>query len=147
MCCRLAGRALLALPLLAAESSAGITAPTLQEIQVAAHVIQFQETRPVGPLTLAVVYNMADRRSEEEANAIAALLGSGLVVGNLILRPLLVEQRHLTDSTAFGAVFATIGVDQGLLAEGLKRHHVLCPHHTSRPGRARRVHDRHPLVA
>ena len=115
----------MAVPLLAAESS-GIVAPTLQEIQVAAHVIHFQETQPMRLITPAVVYNMTDRRSRKEANAIAALLGNGLAVADLTLHPLLIEQHHLTDSTAFTAVFATIGVDQGLPADGLKRRHALC---------------------
>ena len=39
---------------------------------------------------------------------------------------MLVEQNRLADKLSFGAVFDTVGADDGLLAAGLKQHRVPC---------------------
>jgi hypothetical protein len=103
-----------------------LTQPTLQDMRVAGHVLGFQESTAAGEVIVAVVYNAAETRSHDEAIASASLLVGGLSVGGLVLQPCLVEQGHLAEPAGYSAIFATIGVDEGLLAAGVKRHHVPC---------------------
>jgi hypothetical protein len=103
-----------------------LTPPTLRDMRVAGHVLGFQESPLAGEVVVALVYNMADARSHDEAVALASLLGSGLPVGGLILRPRLVEQANLADLPAYGAIFATIGVDAALLGAVLRQRHIPC---------------------
>jgi hypothetical protein len=124
--CRAAGLALAVLLVSGWGSAGDLTPPTLQEIQVAGRVLHFQETPVSGPVIVAVVYNAAARASHDEAAALAALLGNGVLVGDLILRPRLVEQGHLAEANGYGAIFVTIDVDDGLLSASLRQHRVLC---------------------
>jgi hypothetical protein len=103
-----------------------LSAPNLQEIQVAGRVLHFQETPVSGGLVVAVVYDAASRPSYDEAVALMALLGNGVPVGDLILRPRLVEQKQLAEAQGLGAVFITTGVDDALLAAALKRDRIPC---------------------
>ncbi len=100
--------------------------PTLQDMQIAGHVLHFQQTPVLGAIVVAIVYDPANRHSHDEAAAIAAVLGNGLVVGDLILRPRLVEQAHLVEAGDYGAVFTTVAVDQALLSAELTRRQVPC---------------------
>ena len=100
--------------------------PTPQDMQIAGHVLHFQQTPVLGAIVVAIVFNPADTRSHDEAAATAALLGNGLVVGDLILRPRLVEQAHLAEAGEYGAVFTTVAVDQALLGADLKKRQVPC---------------------
>ena len=90
------------------------------------HVLHFQERPPAGAITIAIVYNTTDPRSQTESKALMALLGSGLAVGDLILQPRLVEQAQLATTSGYDAVFATIGVDDAVLAVSLKHHQLPC---------------------
>jgi hypothetical protein len=121
----LMGLPLMGLPLIGA-GPLDAAQPNLQEVEVAGRVLHFQADQPSGPFRLAVVYNPSDPDSRAEAAALMALLGSGLVVGDLILQPVLVAQARLADSGGFGAVFETIGVDDGLLGRALRRFHIPC---------------------
>jgi hypothetical protein len=116
----------LAVLLVAGWSPIDTVAPNPQDIQIAGRVLNFQETPRSGAITIAIVYNPADPRSRDEAAALAALLGNGLFVGALFLHPLLVEQTRLAEAPAYGAIFATIGVDESLLGAALKQRQVLC---------------------
>lgn len=102
------------------------SAPTLQDIQVAGRVLHFQKTSPSGTIVVALIYNATDLASQTEAAALMALLGSGLAVGDLVLRPVLIEQSHLADAGQYEAIFATTGVDGRLLNAGLRQHQVPC---------------------
>jgi hypothetical protein len=115
--------AILALP---GAGPAEMSPPSLQEVEVAGRILHFQADQPSGPLRLAVVYNPADRASVGEATALMALLGGGIAVGDLILEPVLVSQSRLAQGGGYGAVFETIGVDDGLLGAALKQMHIPC---------------------
>ena len=104
----------------------GETMPTLQDMQIAGRVLHFRQTPVTGRIIVAIVYNAAETRSHDEAAALAVLLGNGLGVGDLILQPRLVEQAHLAEAAAYGAVFMTAAVDQELLAADLKQRQVPC---------------------
>ena len=101
-------------------------APSLQDIQVAGRVLHFQVPPYSGEIVVAIVFDQHQPASVAEANALGALLGTGLPVGNLTLRPRLVEQRQLSAPGDYGAIFAASGVDDQLLSAGLRSHRVLC---------------------
>lgn len=126
MGCRTAGLMLAALVAAAWGPIQDLSPPTLQDLRVAGHVIGFQESPIAGDVIVAVVYNAADPRSHHEAVALASLMGAGLPVGSLVLRPRLIEQGRLADAADYRAIFATIGVDEGLLGASVKRHQVPC---------------------
>ena len=102
------------------------SAPTLQDIQVAGRVLHFQDAHLPREITLAIVYNAAEVHSRDEAVALGALLGSSLLVGDLVMRPRLVEQAYLSKTTGFSAIFTTTGVDDALIGESLRQHQVPC---------------------
>lgn len=106
-----------------AESSLG---PTLQDVQIAGRVLHFQKMLSSSSITIAVIYNIKDRSSLDEANALIDLFGGGLVIGDMVLHSVLVEQSHLTDNDKYDAVFATVGVDGNQLNVGLIQHQVSC---------------------
>lgn len=89
-------------------------------------MLHFQEKPVSGPVVIAIVYNPANPRSQDEASALAAMLGAGLAVGDLVLHPLLVEQAQLAMTAGYTAIFATIGVDEALLAASLKQRRIPC---------------------
>lgn len=101
-------------------------APTLQDLQIASHVLHFLDTPIAGELCLAIVFNPLDAASRAEATALVSLAAKGLSAGDLILRPCLVEQGKLASVTGYGAVFSTTGVDQHLLGASLWLRHVPC---------------------
>ena len=100
--------------------------PTLQEMVVGGHVLNFQEHPIAGDVVIALVYATSDSKSHDEAAALAALLGDGLAVGGLVMRPRLVEQAKLMETSGYAAVFATTGVDETVLAAVLKQRHIPC---------------------
>src|SRR3978361_1849716 len=64
-----------------------LTPPTLQDLRVAGHVLGFQESPVTGDVIVALIYNPAQASSHDEAVALATLLGKGMSVGGLVLRP------------------------------------------------------------
>ena len=102
------------------------TMPTLQDLQVAGHVLHFQQVPPSGGIIIAIVYNTAVLGSHDEAAVLATLLDNGLGVGDLVLQPHLVEQAHLVEAAGYGAIFTTAGVDQNLLGAALRQRRIPC---------------------
>lgn len=126
MSCRTSSLVLAVLVLAGWGSAQDLSVPTLQDLQVAGHVLGFEESPLVGEVVVALVYNGAELGSRNEAVALAALLGQGMSVGGLIMRPRLVEQGHLAESGGYSAIFVTRGVDEGLLRASLQRNRVPC---------------------
>lgn len=115
-----------AILMLSASGPIEDTAPTLQDLQIAARVLHFLDVPVSGELVLAIVFNPSDPASRAEAVALVGLAGKGLSIGNLTLRPYLVAQDKLATVVGYGAIFATTGVDQALLGATLKQRHVPC---------------------
>lgn len=99
---------------------------TLQDMRVAGRVLTFQESRPSGALTVAILYAANNPASRIEADTIASLLGAGLSVGGVVLHSLVVQQDHLAATGQVDAVFATTGVDDASLRRMLVERRVLC---------------------
>ena len=108
------------------RAAGALPSPTLQDLQIACRILGFQQTPAVGIVDLAVVYDGADPISRREAQDVAALVGSGLSVGDVVLRAVLVEQAALVTATGYGAIFEAWGVDDSLLSAALQRHKVPC---------------------
>lgn len=74
--------------LILAPSAAG--AVTQNELLVAARALGFIENSPKGDVQVGIVYSPASGRSSEEARALHKLIGNGLRVGAITLKPVLV---------------------------------------------------------
>ena len=112
--------------LLSGMGSVDVVPPTLQDILVAGRVLQFRDPPSSGEIVVAIVFDVTDASSRDEANATAALFGRGQSVGDLILRPKLIEQKSLAASTGYGVIFTASGVNEHLLAASLKLRGVPC---------------------
>lgn len=117
---------LAALPLLGGAPAVNGLPPSLQDMQLAARVLHFEAAEPSGTMVVAITYNAADPQSVDEATAVQELLRTGLDVDNMILLPVLVEQRRLAGSGSYDAVFSASGVDRALLAAALRQRHIPC---------------------
>ncbi len=123
--CALAMMLALALPQ-AGTAAEDADPPTAQEMRMAGQVLGFLDAPPSGVVTLAVVFDPANPRSRGEAAAIGSLLGDRMAVGALTLRPRLVDQARLADTTGYGAIFVTDGIDPQMLKTALALRHVPC---------------------
>ncbi len=112
--------------LMGAEGRADLSPVSLQDLQIAGRVLRFIDDHSSKVVSLAVVYDQANARSHDEAVAIGALLGTGLLVGELVLKPLLVSQDELAGAVGYGAIFATAGVNGALLQAATRLHQVPC---------------------
>lgn len=103
-----------------------LTMPTLQDIEIAGHVLAFQSDRLKGAITLGVVYNAASADSKAEADTIIRLIGNGLHVGDLVLTARAIPQTALGGNLDVGAWFVAGDVDQSLLRTVLAGRHLIC---------------------
>jgi len=76
---------------------------TQADLQIAARALSFMERPLSGTVRLGVVYNPGDSRSIQSADAVVAMLGTGLKVGNLVLVPVrvAVEQAAVAQVDAY----------------------------------------------
>jgi hypothetical protein len=63
----------------------------LTDLQIAARALSFMEDPLSGSVRVGIVHAPANARSARQAEELRAMLGSGLQVGNLELRPVMVE--------------------------------------------------------
>jgi hypothetical protein len=63
---------------------------TSRDVQVVARTLGFLETPLTGTLAMGIVHDPGNTSSRQQAESIVAMLGGGLRVGNLQLRPVLV---------------------------------------------------------
>ena len=64
---------------------------TATDLQVAARALGFMENPPNGRVRVGIVYSSVVRPSLAQAERLSALLAAGLKVGNLDLRPIMVD--------------------------------------------------------
>jgi ABC-type uncharacterized transport system substrate-binding protein len=76
----------------AAPAAAEVTAT---DLQVAARALTFMEQPLRGVVRVGIVYSPGSARSAEQAQSLRALLGSGMRVGSVDLRPVLVPAAEL----------------------------------------------------
>ena len=95
-----------------------------QELQVLAGAIAFMQPPPAGG-SVAVVYAAADPASRQDAEAIAAELGSGLKANGALLPAKLVEASALAEG-GFAVAIAAAGANGPLLGAAVRAAHLLC---------------------
>ncbi len=106
-------QAALLLPLaLALSSVPGAAAITQNELMVAARAIGFIEGLRSGPIVVGIVYAPQVAQSLQQARELQALLGNGLRVGNVILKPIMLPLGEASRSDV-GLFFLTEGVGAG----------------------------------
>ncbi len=100
---------------------------TLNDLQIAVRALGFINRPPTGELSVGIVYAPNVPRSAEEALALQNMLGDGLQVGNLFLKPVMVKIDE-ADNTNVGLFFLTDGVGNEaskVLAASVRKQ-VLC---------------------
>ena len=105
LCWRPPGLALLLL-LAGADPRAALAASlSPAEVQVLGKTLAFVQPLPSGATTIAVVYARGDAASLTDAGQIAAAIGDGVRVGNVVLNPQVVDLAAL--ATIDAAVIVT----------------------------------------
>ena len=97
------------------------------DLMVAARALGFLEHPPTGEVTVGIVYEPSNARSNQEAEALQKMFGSGLKSGDLTLKPVLVKLDDVGRADV-GVVFLTEGVGAAAMkvAEATRTKHILC---------------------
>lgn len=96
-----------------------------RDIQVLARALTFMLPQPEPDGVVAIVYSTVDAASRQDAEAIATLIGNGLQVGRLTLRPVVMEEGALgTHRSAM--VIAAAGANAPAIGKVARTTHVLC---------------------
>lgn len=92
-----------------------------QDLQIAARALGFLAKPPSGEVRVAVVYAADSPQSVQEAGHLMQMLGNGLTVGNITLKPTLVSVDALARTRA-GLIFLSPGVgSEGRLVAAASR--------------------------
>jgi hypothetical protein len=99
---------------------------TMSDVQIAGRALGFLEKPLQGLVTAGIVYSPTNPQSVREAEALKDMLGEGLRIGNVTLRPVLVSVADVQHSTA--ALFLlTDGVDDvTLVANAARAKKIAC---------------------
>jgi hypothetical protein len=99
---------------------------TLSDLQIAGRALGFLDKPMQGQVTAGIVYSPANPQSVHEAEALKQMLGEGLRIGNVTLRPVLIPIADLQHSTA--ALFLLAGgvEDSTLLADAARSKRIPC---------------------
>jgi hypothetical protein len=107
-------------------SGAAHAAFTLSDLQIAGRALGFLDKPVQGQVTAGIVYSPANPQSVREAEALKDMLGDGLRIGNVTLRPVLIPVADLQHSTA--ALFLLTGgvEDTAPLADAVRVKRIPC---------------------
>jgi hypothetical protein len=99
---------------------------TLSDLQVAGRALGFLDRPIQGEVTAGIVYSQGNAQSAREAEELKEMLGEGLRIGNLTLRPVLLPVTDLQHATT--ALFLlTNGVENvALVAETARLRRIPC---------------------
>jgi len=112
-------------PALLGGGQAEAASLSAHDLQVLGRALAFAQPAPSGTQILAIAYAAGDEASRRDAEAIAALIGSGLRAGAAVLRPRVVDAAGLAQG-GFAAVLAAEGAEAGPLMEATRKEKVLC---------------------
>jgi ABC-type uncharacterized transport system substrate-binding protein len=98
----------------------------MSDLQIAGRALGFLDKPMHGEVTAGIVYSPANPQSARQAEALKDMLGEGLKIGNVTLRPVLVAAADVQHSTA--ALFLlTDGVDDlTLVADAARVKRIPC---------------------
>ena len=99
----------------------------LAQLQIMVRALGFLNNPPTGDLNVGIVYSPGIPGSAEEASALEAELGSGLQVGDLFLKPVMVNINDV-DNANVGLFFLTkdLGTDGRKILAASKKKQILC---------------------
>jgi hypothetical protein len=99
---------------------------TLNDLQIAGRALGFLDKPVQGQVAAGIIYSPANPQSAREAEALKEMLGDGLRIGNVTLRPVLIPVADLQHSTA--ALFLLTGgvEDAAPLAEVARTKRIPC---------------------
>lgn len=101
---------------------------TTADVQVAARALSFVSNPLKGTVRVGIVYAAGNPKSVQQAQGLRSLLGSGLRVGNLELRPVLVKSTDVAGANVdlfFLTEFMTVDETPNLLGDRARRP-ILC---------------------
>lgn len=96
-----------------------------QDLQVLGTALAFMQPRPSGEGTVAIVFAAGDRNSREDAEAIMATIGNGLIAAKVTLAPKLVEAASLA-ATDFSVAIVAAGANSEMVMRAVRARHALC---------------------
>jgi hypothetical protein len=96
-----------------------------QDLRVIGRALAFLRPQPTSDTVLGVAYATEDPASRADAEAIAALIGEGLKVGNAVLQPKLVDTGTLARG-GFRVVIAAAGANGPQLSAATRTMRALC---------------------
>jgi hypothetical protein len=99
---------------------------SLSELQIAGRALGFLDKPVQGQVTAGIVYSPANPQSAREAETLKDIMGDGLRIGNVTLRPVLIPVSELPHSTAT-LFLLTDGVEEAaLLADAAHIKRIPC---------------------
>lgn len=107
----------------AAPSAAAATLSP-QELLIVGHAVGFMQPPPTAG-TVAVVYATGDAASRQDADAIAAEIGTGLQAGSAVLAPKVVDAAALAKG-GFAVAIAASGANGPALGAAVRAARILC---------------------
>lgn len=101
---------------------------TLSELQIAGRALGFLDKPLSGSVNAGIVYSPTDPRSVREAESLKSLLGEGLRVGNVTLKPVLLPLADVgrTNVAIFFLTDGVAGADGKAVAEAAKGKRTPC---------------------
>ena len=99
---------------------------TLSDIQIAGRALGFLDKPLQGQVTAGIVYSPTNPQSAREAEALKNMLGDGLKIGNITLRPVLVSVADVQHSTAALFLVTDGAVDVSLVSEASRNKKIPC---------------------
>ena len=94
-----------------------------KDLAVLGHALEFMQPAPTGEI--AVTYNTGDPASRQDAEAIVTAIGAGITVGEVVLRPRLVESAAL-GSSRFAVAIVAAGANGPQVSQATRAAHALC---------------------
>ncbi|MES2219045.1 MAG: hypothetical protein V4501_11615 [Pseudomonadota bacterium] len=102
-------------------------AVSLSDLEIAVRALGFMNNPPTGELSVGIVYAPDVPSSAQEAENLQRMLGNGLQVGNLFLKPVMVNINE-ADNANVGLFFLTggLGGDARKLSSASNKKQILC---------------------
>ena len=102
-------------------------AVSLSDLEIAVRALGFTNNPPTGNLSIGIVYADSIPNTVNEAHELQNILGDGLQVGNLYLKPVMVPLNDV-DNANVGLFFLTrgMGKDGERVLSASNQKHILC---------------------
>jgi hypothetical protein len=98
---------------------------TAKDLQVLGRAVAFMQPPPLQDSVIAIAYVAGNAASRQDAEAIAALIGSGLQAGRVVLRPKLIDIGSV-NTAGVPVVIAADGANGARLSAATRASGTLC---------------------